>query len=377
MRVGLFIDTEGFGGAETVVLELAQALAGRGHEPILLHFGSPHLVPRIRALGIAERAVPGHADFKRARRLPRFARRFAALLRGLELDALHSHLVGPIVAAAPAARWAGLRHVGTLHDMHTLQERPFNIRLLQLAGALGTRLAAVSGEVAAACRAGGRFGFSQLETVVNGIAPAPPVDRARMRAALGVPPDAVVITCVGRMVELKCHRNLIEAFARLGLPNAWLMLVGDGPLRAELARQAEAAGAARQILFTGERSDVSAVLAASDLFTLASRTEGLSRSILEAMAAGLPAVVTRVGGNPELVADGESGLLVPPNDVAALAQALRTLAEDGGLRSRFGAAARQRVEAEFSLDRMAERYLALYAEELGNQWGRGRGGETP
>ena len=139
-----------------------------------------------------------------------------------------------------------------------------------------------------------------------------------------------------------------------------LVIVGDGPLEAELREVARAEGVADRIWFAGGRSDVPDVLAGLDAFVLPSLAEGISNTLLEAMATSLPVIATRVGGNAELIAHDESGSLVPADDVGALADAMLRYFADPELARRHGQAARATVDARFSLDRMVADYAALY-----------------
>jgi glycosyltransferase involved in cell wall biosynthesis len=196
-----------------------------------------------------------------------------------------------------------------------------------------------------------------------------PLDRTRrdaVRDELGVPRDALLFCCVASFTPVKRHADLLDAFARLRFqePRAHLLLVGDGPLRADVEARGRAPGVRGAVTLAGNRGDVERLLGASDAFVLASSTEGLSNALLEAMAAGLPVVATRVGGNPGLVRHGDSGLLVPPFDAAALAEAMAALSADAALRARLGATGRERVRNEFSLDAMARGYESLYRELL-------------
>jgi glycosyltransferase involved in cell wall biosynthesis len=165
---------------------------------------------------------------------------------------------------------------------------------------------------------------------------------------------------------VKDHGTLIEAFARLRTirPEAHLTLVGDGPERGAIVEHAARLDLSRAVTFAGERADVAPLLAAFDVFALASRSEGVSLTLLEAAAAGLPVVATRVGGNEEVVVDGKTGFLVPAGDPAAFADALARVAERPD-RATLGAAGRARVERRFSVERMARAYGDLYAEVLG------------
>jgi glycosyltransferase involved in cell wall biosynthesis len=142
-----------------------------------------------------------------------------------------------------------------------------------------------------------------------------------------------------------------------------LVIVGEGPLRGELEKLAAEVAPPESVSFAGYQAEPERWLAEMDVFALTSRSEGLPVSILEAWAAGVPVVASAVGGVPELIADGETGLLFPPGDEAALADCLERLLADRGLAERLARAGRERVEREFSLARMAETYQRLYREE--------------
>ena len=192
--------------------------------------------------------------------------------------------------------------------------------------------------------------------------------RARETAAPRADGSAFVIGTVGRMQDVKDPLNLVEAFLLLRrsrpdlAPRIRLAMVGDGALRAAVESRLREGGAWEAASLPGAREDVAEQLRAIDLFALPSKAEGISNTILEAMATGLPVVATRVGGNPELVEEGRTGLLVPPSDPAALAAAFARYAEDPALAATHGAAGRERARAEFSLERMVGRYTALYDE---------------
>ena len=363
MRIAQFIDTYSRGGAETVVAELSRALAQAGHEPVILHFGNEHLLRFCREHGIAERIVPAHHHYKSTRTLPLFAREFARFLRSEGIDALHAHLFGPVTAGALAGRLAGVRTVGTLHDVYSIAEKPSRIRLLQLAALLGARLVTVSEDMQARYRETGWFSRRQLQTVYNGISlPQPDIaEAAAVRDQLGLPEHARVILSVGRLVELKQHEILIRAVAEIPKYRPiFLLCAGDGPRLDVLRQLAAQLGVSDRVRFLGNRDDVPVLLQLADVFALASSTEGLSCSILEAMAAAVPPVVTDVGGNRELVVDGQSGYLVPAGDVCAMRRRLERLLSDDDELACFGAASAERARTLFSFDAMMRAYLQRY-----------------
>ncbi|MFT4174564.1 MAG: TIGR03088 family PEP-CTERM/XrtA system glycosyltransferase [Rhodocyclaceae bacterium] len=175
-------------------------------------------------------------------------------------------------------------------------------------------------------------------------------------------PALFVFGTVGRMQAVKDHVGLVRAFAAVlhALPHARLVIVGDGALRADVEAAVRALGLGDAVWLPGERSDVPALMRQMDCFVLPSLAEGISNTVLEAMACGLPVIATEVGGNPELVVDGHTGSLVPPANPQALAVCMSAYARDAGMAAVRGAAGRARIEAEFSLEAMVGRYDEVY-----------------
>lgn len=190
--------------------------------------------------------------------------------------------------------------------------------------------------------------------------------RDRIRRELKTPNEALVIASVGRLHPVKGLAKLLVAMKSVHarFPEVYLWLVGDGELRSTLEAQARQLGLDDVVVFTGTRLDVPEILTAVDIFTLASHVEGMPNAILEAMAAGLPVVATQVGGVPEIVVEGQTGLLVPPADDKVLAQALLTLIEDASLRRRLGLAGRQRVLGQFDIAVTRQKTVDLYGRLL-------------
>jgi glycosyltransferase involved in cell wall biosynthesis len=185
-----------------------------------------------------------------------------------------------------------------------------------------------------------------------------PLDRPRRPPGPAVRP--VTLLSVGRLRAPKDFVTLIRAFAALEPGTARLRIAGDGPDRAAVEAEIERLGLQGRVELLGTRDDIPELLAGADVFVLASDSEGLPMSVLEAMAAGLPVVASAVGGVPEAVRDGETGALVPPRDSAALAHAIGRIVADPALRDRLGEAGRRRVEREFSLERFEREHLELY-----------------
>jgi glycosyltransferase involved in cell wall biosynthesis len=242
--------------------------------------------------------------------------------------------------------------------------RPLLAGLDSATARLCARLVAVSEDTK---RAYERQGYprGRIEVVYNGVEPGGSV--RDVRSELGVPDGRPLVGEVGRLCDVKGQRELIAALAQL--PNVHAVLLGadverGGAFQAELERDAERLGVRDRVVFAGHREDAAGLLGGLDVLALPSWTEGLPLVVLEAMARGRAVVATPVGGTPEVVEDGETGLLVPPRDPDALASAIRRLLDDPGLRERMGEAGRQRVAERFSADQMIARLLAVYDEAV-------------
>ena len=188
--------------------------------------------------------------------------------------------------------------------------------------------------------------------------------RTAVRRELGLAAEARVVGLVARLDHWgKGHREFFAALAALpeGYP-VEALIIGGGRREAEMRRLAAELGLAGRVHFLGPRDDVPDLLSALDIFVLPSHSEGVSLALLEAMAAGLPVIATRVGGLPEVVTDGENGLLIPPQDPEALATALERLLADPDLAQKLGENARKHVEANFSLERLGREINEIYGE---------------
>ena len=186
--------------------------------------------------------------------------------------------------------------------------------------------------------------------------------------ALGIDDDTFVGVVVANLIHYKGHRELVRGLSHVAanLSSPWRVLVAgrDHGLRAELEALAAARGISEHVEFIGEHADIPSLLAAADFGLLPSREEGFSNVILEAMAAGVPMIVTNVGGNPEAVIDGETGCVVPPCDPKGIGNAIMRFARNPALRKRLGEAGRRRVEHEFSIERCVQAHADLYQELL-------------
>lgn len=362
------VDSLEFGGLERVVADLAIAQAAAGRRACVFS-----LSDATAGFGAAlERAgVPVLRGGKRGGFDLGVLRRLRAATRELRPVVVHTHNFVPSYYAALAV--AGLRGatlVNTCHNMGARLAAPRLRTLYRWSLRRTAGVAMVGAQVHERLLALGVAPPARTQVVRNGIPlsrhGAVPAARARARQLLGIPEQALVIGCVGRLVELKNHRLLLEQLPALcaDFPALRLVLLGEGPLASALRERAQALGVGDRVLLPGARDDVDALLPGFDVFALPSLTEGLSIALLEACAAGLAIVASNVGGNPEVVAEGRTGLLVPPTDGAALQAALHALLGDAALRARLGAAARGWVEANGSVEVMRDSYDAFYARAM-------------
>lgn len=301
--------------------------------------------------------------------------RLLHLARRVRPDVIHGYLFGPNLFAALAGRLCGVPAVVIAKRNMDDFESPRQVAVQRIAHRLATHVVAVSENVAGSSEALG-VPRARITVIANGVdvdrfaAPAP--DRAR----LGIAGAAPVIGSVGCLAARKDQGTLLEALARLRARGVAFeaAIVGDGPDRDRLVAHTHALGLDGAVHFLGERSDVERLLPAMDVFVLSSREEGIPNALLEAMAAGRPAVATAVGGTPEVLADGRTGWLVPPQDPAALAAALAEALEHPDEARRRGDAARADMRERRSIDAMARRHEAFYEAALG--LGNGAGGNA-
>ena len=249
----------------------------------------------------------------------------------------------------------------------------WHVRIADSDGLLDRALCAMATLVVATSRGvARRFWWSpaKVRVVPNGIDLerfAPRAPSVTLRAALQLPPLAPLAVSVGRHVPEKGYRHLIDAAARLEQtrPGVHWVLVGDGELRSELEAQSRRLDLASRVHFTGSRSDVADLLALADVFVLPSESEGFGRVLVEAMAMARAIVATNVGGIPDIVLDGETGVLVEPANAVALAHAVRGLLDDPARAARLGAAGRRRAESTFSVGAHVDGVERVYHEVLG------------
>jgi L-malate glycosyltransferase len=298
------------------------------------------------------------------------SRRMAADIRGRHIDVIHAHQYTPFFYGAIAARLAPPRPrvIFTEHGRHYPDVVSAKRRWINRV--VFDRLA---DDVNAVCEFSARslaekdgFRSDRIHVIPNGIdAPryGSATDVPGLRMKLGLDSSRKYVACVARFHPVKDHRTLIDAFAIVAAAHhdADLLLVGDGALRVELEQQCRNLGLSSRVRFLGVRHDVADLLRAADVFALTSVSEAASITLLEAMGSGLPVVVTRVGGNPEIVRDGVDGFLVPRGDAKAIAAALVRLLDHPALAAQLGASGAARVQSTFRLDQTVDKYYELYS----------------
>lgn len=364
-RVAHFIDSDDPGGAETLVVQLCRSLDEYGYCPEVWHLGNPWLVEQCRRHSIVCRHVPGRRLYKSYKTLPLFALLLAATIRLHKINVLHSHLVDAVASGAIAAFLARVPHIGTLHDIYSLVEDVRKLQLLRIASFLRTKIVAVSAQIKTSIERSSTCKGITVQVILNGTDLeefSRNIPWQDARSGLGIRHGEVVLISVGRLVSIKGFENLIEAVGRLISDGVLtkLLIVGDGPDRSRYEELIRGRALSANIRLLGQRDDVPDLLRSSDCFVLASRSEGLSCSIIEAMAAGLPVVATDVGGNCELVQEGVSGYLVPYGDLDALVSRLKQIVVDADRRIQLGQAGAGLAAQRFSLKGMVAQYVILY-----------------
>lgn len=354
-------------GSETVLLDLLRHINPSAVEPMVWCNGE-RLAAACRAEGYQTHCTPfsfyfdaGAPTFS-ASKYWALVREGQAIVRRYAPDVLHANSAAPTQWLLPVARSARLPLLTHLHISYLRRSR-FAFLLHQADSIVG-----VCQDVVAGLRSDG-LSEERIRVVYNGI----DVDRMNrvptrdLRQVLGIPTGAVVIGAVGSLIERKGHDLLIKALARLvnrlgmeGTAGPHLVLAGDGPARERLAALTIECGLNGRVHFAGYCDPVVDLYHAVDFIALATRGDALPLALLEAGLCEKPVVATRVGGIPEAVADGETGLLVPPEDIDSLAHALECLIAAPDLRAAMGAAARQRVQTLFSAERMVRSFEAEY-----------------
>lgn len=363
MNLLLIIEELELGGAEQVVINLARSLdrtrfqvkvcclRAKGEFASLLEEAGIEVIALNKRRGLDLLIIP----------------KIIRVIKKNKIDIVHTHLWVANFWGRIAGIFAGVPVVITEHNVDFWKSWSYRWadRFLSL---FTKKICAVSGQVK-------KFYVQQIgidpekvSVVYNGIDPDayPSSDQriGELRTELDLRGSLPVIANIGRLVENKAQHVFLEALKILDQKGIEFrgLIVGDGPLKSYLVSRVSYLGIADKVMFTGLRKDVLDILDVVDVSVLSSKIEGLSVVILESMAKGVPVVATNVGGNGELVSDGETGFLVSPNNPAALADAIVKVIEDPGLQGRMGRAARERIRGQFSLSRMAKTMERIYTD---------------
>lgn len=370
IRVGLIVHVMQVAGAEVLVRETVQRLAGKIDPTIFCLDAVGQIGEEMKRAGAAVVCFhrrPGR-DFGVSLRLAR-------AVAEKQIEVLHAHQYSPFFYAALARPLCGFRPrlVLTEHGRHypdhvSPVRRAVNRLVLDRLANAVTACCRFSAE---GLRATDGFSGARITVIENGIEVNNygSGDKRQARQKAGLDPARKYLIHVARHHPVKDQATLLRAFAQAlpELPQVDLLLVGDGPLRGELENQAVELRIVDRVKFLGIRADIPDLMRAADIFTLTSLSEAASLTLLEAMASGLPVVVSAVGGNPEIVRHEHEGLLFPRGDTNACAAAFRRLFAEPALAARLGAAGRARASEKYQLSRTVEQYYHLYRQLAGRR----------
>ncbi len=366
IRIGFVLHVMQVAGAEMLVTEIVRRMGGAFEPTIICLDGVGPIGEQLRNEGVdvinLERR-PGR-DYRVAWRMSRLIQE-----RGIEL--VHAHQYTPFFYAAVTklVMRGRFRLILTEHGRHFPDIVSARRRLANrwLLGPMADAITGVCQFSADSLSQNDGFSRKKIVVIDNGIVlnRYKPVDhRAEILARLGLDPARRHVGNIARFHPVKDQAMLLHAFARVAAAreDVDLLLVGDGPLRETLTDLARSLEIESRVRFLGIRADVPEILRALDVFALTSLSEAASLTLLEAMASGVPTVVTAVGGNPELIRQGIDGLHVPRGDAGATATAILQILNDPSAASRMGKAARERVVERYQLESTVWAYLRLYAD---------------
>jgi glycosyltransferase involved in cell wall biosynthesis len=370
MKVVLYlIETSGPGGAENMLIHLVENLDRARYRPIIGLLKDGWLATQLRQRGFETITMP-----QRGGHDPGWIYKCIRLIHRKGIDILHTHEFNMNTYGSIASLVTGVPVVATVHGAAYYGEKWRRRMAYRFVAKQAMQMVAVSESIRRFLIERVGANSEKLCTIYNGVdveAYRFAQEGMRIRQELGIEETTPVVGTIANLYPVKGHTFLLKAAAQVArvYPRTVWLLAGRGMLLGQLQDEARELGLSERIRFLGFRDDAAAVLQALDLFVLPSLSEGLPLVVLEAMAAGKPVVATDVGGNREVVVDGETGYLVPPRDPNALASGIVALLRDKRLAHRYGAVGRQRVLQQFNLARMVAAYQALYAREAG---GNGR-----
>ena len=349
-----------YGGPQQVIY-LVSALLERGHDCTLICPPESGIDSAARSAAIPVRNLFCAGDLD----LP-FAYRLTQYLQSSKPDILHCHsrrgadMLGGLAASFTDVPAVVSRRVDNteMRLLAALRYRPFQ-KIIAISAAIAKVLEDHDVDPSR---------IEIIRSAVDTARFAEPADRAAFAAEFGVPDDAIVLGAAGQLIPRKGHRYLLEAVAEIkdAYPQLRLLIFGEGYLNNQLRAQAATLGLGDIVQFVGFREDLDDFMGCFDIFVHPALAEGLGVATLKAAAAGVPVVGFAAGGLPEAVLDSETGLLVPAEDVDELRKAIVTLIAHDDVRASMGAAGRERMQSEFSIDTMVTQHIALYESVLGD-----------
>jgi len=366
LRIGLWLESDGPGGAELVVFRLAEELRRRGHHvlPMGPAKGVGWLGAKFRDAGFAPRVFTLRRPLDWA-----CLKDLIKQIRQDRLDLVHSHEFTMAVYGAAAGRLAGRPHVTTMHGNQRMTAALRRRIALRWAFRRSAATIAVSAQTRRDLDAALGLAPGVVQVILNGV-PDRPGNPLPIRRELGVGPGELLVVAIGNLDTRKGHIFLLQALEQLrtaGLQTPWRVAIAGGrggDQREALETFAREHGFQDRLHLLTHRDDIPNLLAAADVFAMPSLWEGLPLALLEAMLAGKAIVASRISGIPEAVTDGVEGLLSTAGEVTSLRHALGRLLSDSGLRTRLGAAALARGRREFTVEAMVDAYERCYRAAL-------------
>ena len=360
MKILHIINSLDCGGLEKFVIDLSAEQNARGHKAqiaCLQKGGDLKPLAKDHKLLVTTFDKKGGIDFKLISQL-------STLIQKEKFDIVHTHNIAPLIYGTIASKLAFNHHI--IQTRHGREP----VRANSLIWALNKKVVTISNDAKEFLLQNNSVNENKISVIHNGInlkafnAPLTDEQKNNFKKELGLKEDTLILGNVGRLAREKDQGSLIKAFKKLISKKikVELVIVGDGPLKNNLMQLAKEFDVFDQIKFLGYRSDISKLLQIFDIFILSSFTEGISLTLLEAMASGKPVIATKVGGNPEVVVDNVTGILVPCGFPERIESAVMKLYANRSLLPEYGQAGQKRAYELFSLDRMTSEYEKLYQE---------------
>jgi sugar transferase (PEP-CTERM/EpsH1 system associated) len=363
MKIFQVLNSLECGGLEKLTLDLSLKLTARGHTVTICCLESTG-----NLLNSSHAELEVISFNKRSELDMTLPFRLAGVISKRKPDIVHTHNPGPLLYGTIAAKLVGVPAV--INTRHGRAPKHTN----RFVWGMNDAIVSISNDAKNELLKNNIIDQRKVSVIYNGIDLdifKSRISQNDVKSSLGLD-SSFVIGTVSRLSSEKDQVGLIKAFAMIvsAEPASRLVFAGDGPLKNELEGLTDNLGVKDKVSFLGFRDNVSDIMQAFDVFVLSSLQEGISLSLLEAMALGRPTVVTNVGGNPEVVVDGITGLVCPPEDPEALASAITKIMKDRDAAGGMGESGRKRVEAQFDIDMMVDRYLALYQHILNRKTGK-------